>query len=466
MALRGSLLIAVVASLTMGSHCAAPPEPTPDPSLDALLARARAGEAVEGLRTVKDPRVDAFFREAVRPGGPLAGKANWAWGLEVAAARLGPQVAGDLLAQLVAAPAAWVENEHGFRWVESPAQAVVPALALAAGRAQVPALVELALGRDTARAMLVLDVLGEMSPKAAEAGLLRVIEQGDEPPVRRAAVEALRRKGSTDVTPVLLSVWPDADAALRAAILDTLASAWFNPFGDQLDPLPSQADAATRAAWERQTGDLVTGVLREADVAVAAGDDPPAYWGQALSVAQALKTPQVVPWLRTTFARRGTLDPMYAELLGLVGTPEAEALVLEASRAADPRQRAATADGLILLDTPAARKRLVELLADTTPVPPEMDLIEILGPDPFGEEGEAVEGETEAAPKGDPVCAHVVRALEGFYERGPAVQHRAFLDSVIAPEVPEVVDWAKRREQWKAYLQNPTKPAPDAWGAF
>jgi len=200
----------------------------------ALIERMRQGEEVQEAWYVSDPAIEAFLEKAIAPGGALDGKRNLAWAVTLYGAKRGAKALPTLLD--------YYTNPRGPREMRFPgaggsveikqfreggprASGAARALASLAEPEHIPLFEKVALGADERRAYSAVRLIAGIDDEAASRSLLKLLAQV-RPGLRSFVIRLLCTRGSRDVTPALLDLYPQADDGLRERILEALTLLW------------------------------------------------------------------------------------------------------------------------------------------------------------------------------------------------------------------------------------------------
>ncbi|MGD0090912.1 MAG: DUF3160 domain-containing protein [Planctomycetota bacterium] len=239
----------------------------PGEDVDTLIERARKGERVPGFLYVNDAKLDAFLEKAIQPGGELEGKANYAWALDAATAKLGRKVQPFLMKLLregrVEKGQFVADDDHtGHMDGMGTADAALEALARVLEEADIPALVEVAKGAEEMRARIVVYMTRNLSQPLGSDILVAILcSTADELVREAAAFELAHFAGARDLTPRLLELWPRNDWVFRAGALDILKEAW-DTRHDKLRPGP-QCSAEDIGKWQKAVRAVVVQALAD-----------------------------------------------------------------------------------------------------------------------------------------------------------------------------------------------------------
>jgi uncharacterized protein DUF3160 len=233
---------------------------------DALVSRLQKGEKVEEIFLVDDPRIDQFLRTAAQPGSEFDGTEHYGWILAAAARKLGREMAPMLYEIMWTGTTDRMEQAEGGRWRDIPGTANQAARAL--GRILVQEdygkLMEFVRDPDEDRARLFYYAIGRVQGKEYVAFLVRVLEESQRKDDRSVCVFRLGREASKDVTSVLLRLFVDGDADLKADILEALGEIWAAEPHGATRPV-CEAGEAQLKEWREKIRDLVLASLAEAE---------------------------------------------------------------------------------------------------------------------------------------------------------------------------------------------------------
>jgi hypothetical protein len=395
-----------------------------------LLRRAWKGEVVEALLWIDDPRIDSFFVEAIKPGWPLALGESYRWILESAAQRLGNKVAPTLLNVLRT-------GEVGEVWSSKAADHAADALALAAGKEELPALLDIAFGKDKARAVLALRVGCGIPGELRTAFLVTYLAAVPEESFSRECMNELSyRRLFRDITGPLLACYTESpDPFRKRLILGVLTKIWSPTIFNEYAPQPvSRASDSELEVWEEGIRNMVLDALRS---------DDQARWGDAIRLAGAMKMSEAGPEI----AKRVTVEvyekererddpfggdfiaighpwprdpggyPAYApEALARIGTDEAVDALVRLSHARSTFKKREILQALESVASERAVPRLAELLNDTTGVHEYR------------------------------VCDYAAQALTAVYPDGPALSVRKDGHTERERKIAEWKTFLERRE--------------------
>ena len=373
----------------------------------ALLRRAWKGGIVDALLCIDDPRIDVFFEEAMKPGWPLAEGESYRWILMSAARKLGNKVAPTLLNILRT-------GELGDGRKKAAGHAA-DALAMVAGRGELPALLDLALGEDTQRGKLAFEAGCRIPEELKKTFLVGYLTTVSEDRFRRDCLDELRwRRIPRDITGALSACYTaSGDPFRKRLMLEVLALAWDDrAFGWFFPQAERPVSGVERERWVNEIRQIVLDALR--------GNDKD-LWSDAIRLAGLLRITEAVPEIakRVTveaFARepRGNDDslgdfvaigasrlrdpnryPAYStEALARIETDEAVDVLVRLSYARNTFKKREVLQALETVASERAVPRLAELLDDT------------VGIESFR------------------VCDYAAQALTAIYPDGPALNTR------------------------------------------
>jgi len=346
----------------------------------SLLRRAWKGEIVEALLCIDDSRIDSFFVEAVKPGWRLALSESYPWILRSAARKLGNEVAPTLFNILRT-------GEVGEGWEEKAADHAADALRFAVRETELPALLNIALGKDKQRAELALQAGCRLPRRLKAAFLITYLATATEDTFSRECMDQLRyHPPSKDITGPLLACYAETeDPFRRRLILEVLDGVWsgsgFMDFVPQ--PVP-RASGSEIEAWEEGIRKMVLDALRSEDRHL---------WTGAIRLAGSLRIAEAVPEIakRVTVAafdkerkrndpfagdfvaigsswpREPDEYPTYApEALARIGTDAAVDALVRLSYVRNTYKKRKILEALEAVASERSAPRLAELLNNTT----------------------------------------------------------------------------------------------------
>jgi hypothetical protein len=341
----------------------------------ALLKRIENGQTEEDILFVNGPAIEAFLEKAVEPGGPLEGRSNLSWAVEMLGKKAGKKALPKLLDFYlnprgprkgpVMLPNGKVE-EREFYTGGPRAEGAARVLGQLAEPEHLPMFEKVAREGEVYRAESAVQVIADIHDKKAEGSLVKIAQDA----AARGRGEAIRYlgwRGSRDVTPALLELWEKASGNLRGLILSALAGIWAEPepgepADDPSPPWPIQMDEPTARELRRKFDALV---LR----AIA---DPAVEEHLIEECVPRLKLREAIPILETRIFAR---DPSCATTaLRKLGGPEAVRALLRLTYVAEAEARGDSTlefllEALAELRSPLAAPRALELLAQSQRAP-------------------------------------------------------------------------------------------------
>ncbi len=276
----------------------------------SLLRRAWKGEVVEALMSIDDPRIDSFFVEAIKPGWPLAVGESYPWILRSAARKLGNRIAPTLFNILRT-------GEVGEGWEKKAADHAANALRFAVRETELPALLDIALGKDKRRAELALHAGCRLPGRLKTPFLITYLATVPEDTFSPECMDQLRyRPVSRDITGPLLACYTETeDPFRRRLILGVLAGMWSRSgfMGFVWQPV-ARASEAEIHTWKEGIRTVVLDALRRDDAYL---------WTDAIRLAGSLRIAEAVPGIakRVTvaeFAKEWTRhDPFAGDFVAI-----------------------------------------------------------------------------------------------------------------------------------------------------
>lgn len=275
--------------------------------VDALMGELSQGKIVPQIMYVNDPRIAVILKKELEPGGAFQDAKARAWAIRtygLKAGRDGVQYLFELLnAQ---------DNEER--------RAAASALSAVADERDLPALKDMALNADRRQRLDAIRILGQMRAPAVKETLIDLLRHTSHPDSVDAILRILRLRGSKDMTPHLLALWPEANENIRSSSIETLATIWQTQgrrqhFGNLF---PSTLAPDQEEALRAQVGKLVLEALNSPNKRA---------WFEAMGAVPKLGLKDAVPRLEEIANEKRRKRGRVIDMLWRLNTPEARAVL-------------------------------------------------------------------------------------------------------------------------------------------